>query len=155
MPEIETNYEHHMRVLLAHSVSCLAARNQPDEDYLRACSESHLAGAVAYVLAVLHDSDQGAADDVAVILNDWAAEGEELNAWVAKHAAFLGLDPDALIAAAQTGRARSSLRDRASDPAVVAAVAARLVGLLDHRVADKQAAGVITAVLDALEVPSA
>jgi hypothetical protein len=45
-----------------------------------------------------------------------------------------------------------SLRDRASDPAVVTAVASRLVGLLDHRVADKQAAEVITAVLDALEV---
>lgn len=138
----ETNYEHAMRAVLAHSVSCFAARRQPGEDYVRACSESHLAGAVAYVLAALHDNDQGAADDVAVSLNEWASDGEELNAWVAKHAAFFGLDVDALITAEQSKPAAPSLRDRASDPAVVAAVAARLVGLLDRGVAKPQAASI-------------
>ncbi len=101
MSEIETNYEHAMRTLLAHSVTCFAARRNPGEDYTRAVSESHLAGTVAYVLEALHDSDQGAADDVAVRLNEWASDGEELNGWVARHAAFLGLDVDALITEAQ------------------------------------------------------
>lgn len=54
---------------------------------------------------------------------------------------------------AQRDRMWNALHARASDPIVRARVAGSLGGLLDRRVADEQAARVITAVLDALAVP--
>jgi hypothetical protein len=98
MSEIETNYEHTMRRLLEYSLRCSAARNQPGENYTMTCSEAHLAGTTAYVLAELYDSDQGHADDVAVILNRWDEDGEDLAGWVASCAKGMGIDVEALLA---------------------------------------------------------